>query len=247
LDHKTGTGHHHIIGDCVQVGIKQRQQDDRQVALQKLLLIDSKQHLAVTDCFQHFGGEVEGSELDIANQTSLLQGFQSRGRAGRAQGQHTINIGIGRERGRDSLLSIDGITQVNGQNLNHATGGFSQSIGEALAAQPEIPVTFILYFSTGTTRLTKKSLKLVPEIIATIEERKSKDISVTGHTDSVGSDRLNRRLSFRRAKHMAGILADKGINPSILEITYHGEGNPLVPTPDGVAEPRNRRVEVTIR
>ena len=119
--------------------------------------------------------------------------------------------------------------------------------GEALAAQPEIPVAFILYFSTGTTRLTKKSLKLVPKIIATIEERKSKDISVTGHTDSVGSERLNRRLSFRRAKQMAGILADKGIDPSILEITYHGEGNPLVPTPDGVAEPRNRRVEVTIR
>jgi hypothetical protein len=34
---------------------------------------------------------------------------------------------------------------------------------------------------------------------------------------------------------------------SIIEITYHGSENLAVPTPQGVAEPRNRRVEVSIR
>jgi len=39
----------------------------------------------------------------------------------------------------------------------------------------------------------------------------------------------------------------KGVSPDHIEINYHGEANPLVKTEEGVAEPRNRRVEVTVR
>lgn len=42
-------------------------------------------------------------------------------------------------------------------------------------------------------------------------------------------------------------LAAGGGGPGALEITSHGEANPLVPTGDNVSEPRNRRVEVTVR
>jgi outer membrane protein OmpA-like peptidoglycan-associated protein len=46
---------------------------------------------------------------------------------------------------------------------------------------------------------------------------------------------------------MAAMLREHGVDPSILDITSHGEGNPLVPTGDQVSEPRNRRVEITVR
>ena len=46
---------------------------------------------------------------------------------------------------------------------------------------------------------------------------------------------------------LASGLEKNGINQDYLEVTSHGEGNPLVPTPDGVDEPRNRRVEVVVR
>jgi len=73
------------------------------------------------------------------------------------------------------------------------------------------------------------------------------DISVGGHTDRVGTRRYNYRLSLERARAVASYLIAEGVDPSILAIDSHGEDNPLISTGDGVSEPRNRRVEVTVR
>ena len=119
--------------------------------------------------------------------------------------------------------------------------------GEALSAQPEPPLRFLLYFESGTTELTVESQKQISEILGAIEARKSKDISIVGHTDRVGSREENYKLSLERADSIKAILVSKGVDPSGIEVTSHGEDNPLVQTEDGVAEPRNRRIEITVR
>jgi len=63
----------------------------------------------------------------------------------------------------------------------------------------------------------------------------------------VGSIEYNRTLSLKRANAIASILAAQGVQEKLIEITCHGKENPLIRTPDGVAEPRNRRVEISIR
>jgi outer membrane protein OmpA-like peptidoglycan-associated protein len=120
-------------------------------------------------------------------------------------------------------------------------------IGPALAALPPPPVRFILYFEHNSDDLTKESLAQLPDVIRTIGKRAPVDLSVVGHTDTVGDKSYNYRLSLMRAKTVAALLVAKGLDPSILEITSHGKDNPLVPTGDQVFEPRNRRVEVTVR
>ena len=117
----------------------------------------------------------------------------------------------------------------------------------ALAAQPEAPVIFLLYFKAGTSDLTDESRKLLPQIIRTIKERRSVDTSVIGHADTVGDAALNTRLSRKRAVGVAKFLTDGEIDPDILDITSHGEANLLVKTPDNTDEPRNRRVAITVR
>lgn len=123
----------------------------------------------------------------------------------------------------------------------------SRIFGGALAALPERPVTFILYFKTNFAELNSSSLKTLDSALEVIHSRQSEDISVIGHTDRVGSNESNYTLSQNRARTVKQYLVSRGINPNTIEIDYHGEANPLVPTADGVAEPRNRRVEVTIR
>ena len=118
---------------------------------------------------------------------------------------------------------------------------------DALNAQPTPPVHFLLYFVTGTTELTPKSMNQLPRVLKTIQDRNSVDLTVSGHTDRSGSKGYNLKLSLDRAKKVAEFLVSRGVNPQILEITSHGEGNPLVKTPDGTAEPKNRRVEVVVR
>jgi outer membrane protein OmpA-like peptidoglycan-associated protein len=73
------------------------------------------------------------------------------------------------------------------------------------------------------------------------------DISVVGHTDTVGDKRYNYQLSLKRAMTVSALLTAKGVAPSIIDTASHGKDNPLVPTGDQVPEPRNRRVEVTVR
>jgi len=53
---------------------------------------------------------------------------------------------------------------------------------------------------------------------------------------------LDREILTKRTDLIA-----EGVDPSILAIDSHGEDNPLISTGDGVSEPRNRRVEVTVR
>jgi outer membrane protein OmpA-like peptidoglycan-associated protein len=119
--------------------------------------------------------------------------------------------------------------------------------GHALAAQPAAPARFILYFHSGSVELTPASRLHLPRIIQTIRARTSVDTSVVGHADTAGSEQYNLRLSRKRAVAVAGLLQKMGAEGRHLEITSHGEGNLLIPTGDNVSEPRNRRVEVTVR
>lgn len=120
-------------------------------------------------------------------------------------------------------------------------------VGPALSALPAPPIQFILYFLHDSTELTAPSRKAVKDILRTIRERYPVDISVVGHTDTVGDKQYNDRLSLRRARAVAALLTGAGIDPSTLDIASHGKDNPLVRTGDQVSEPRNRRVEVTVR
>ena len=69
---------------------------------------------------------------------------------------------------------------------------------------------------------------------------------VVGHTDLSGSDAYNDDLSIRRAEAVADLMVGLGINRGQMTISAEGEGNPRVPTQDGVREPQNRRVEITV-
>jgi hypothetical protein len=119
--------------------------------------------------------------------------------------------------------------------------------GPALKALPPPPRQYILYFEHGTAKLTGKSGELIASVLKTIREMSPVDISVVGHTDTVGNRPYNYTLSRRRAQAVADLLVSSGVDSSILEITSHGKDNPLIPTCDQVHEPRNRRVEVTVR
>ena len=119
--------------------------------------------------------------------------------------------------------------------------------GPALAALPKPPARFILYFRRDSADLTVESQALLQKMLGTIRDRAPVDVSVVGHTDTVGKKEYNYALSLKRARAVAAILREHGVDPSILNITSHGKDNPLVPTGDQVPEPRNRRVEITIR
>jgi outer membrane protein OmpA-like peptidoglycan-associated protein len=119
--------------------------------------------------------------------------------------------------------------------------------GAAMDVLPVREVRFTLYFKEGTDALIPESEAQLPAIFAAIEERHSTEVTVTGHTDMTGNPTSNYQLGMKRAQRVADILINKGMNASNLFTSSHGEADPIVKTPRGVAEQRNRRVEVIIR
>lgn len=119
--------------------------------------------------------------------------------------------------------------------------------GSALDVLPAPEIRFILYFDEGKDELTGESVAQIQTIFAAVQERRSTAVSVTGHTDTTGDRQSNYELGMRRAERVAGILRARGVDPSSLFIASHGETDLLVKTARGVAEQRNRRVEVVVR
>jgi outer membrane protein OmpA-like peptidoglycan-associated protein len=118
--------------------------------------------------------------------------------------------------------------------------------GAALDAMPDPEIHFVLYFDEASDAPNAASMAMMPAILRAVQDRRSTDVIVTGHTDSTGSTAANYALGLRRAERVAGVLRAQGVDAGGLFVTSHGEADPLVKTPPGTAEQRNRRVEVIV-
>jgi adhesin transport system outer membrane protein len=130
--------------------------------------------------------------------------------------------------------------EVNAEKLK-------RDFGAAMQARPALPEQFLLYFELGGAQLTADSKLLLARIVERAVARQSVDMSVIGHTDTQGAANANEALALKRATAIAEQLRGLGLKDTVMAIESHGERNLLVPTPDETAEPRNRRVEITLR
>ena len=122
-----------------------------------------------------------------------------------------------------------------------------QQFDSTLQALPPRPSAFLLYFVLGTDELTTESKAELTKVLAALRERPVPDVLVVGHTDTMGETLRNDRLSKQRADRVKGYLVDIGIPANRIGTAGRGERELLVPTPDNVDEPRNRRVEIIVR
>ena len=116
-----------------------------------------------------------------------------------------------------------------------------------LGALPAQPMSFLLYFVTGTDNLTEESRAELGRMLEHLRTRQAPDIVVIGHTDTVGALESNDELSLQRAERVKADLVSQGIAADRIRAAGRGEREPIVPTADGVDEPRNRRVEINVR
>ncbi|MEY4737311.1 MAG: hypothetical protein RL302_1630 [Pseudomonadota bacterium] len=141
-------------------------------------------------------------------------------------------------------------TQVNansGETFIATPAQIQSDFAAAIAARPQRPTRFVLYFEAGGTTLTPESERELARVQQEIAARKVPDISITGHTDTAGDDAQNLQLGLERAQQVRTLLASPQLAADKVTVESHGEKNLLIPTADNVAEPRNRRVEISVR
>ena len=130
-------------------------------------------------------------------------------------------------------------TNAMGQGAVHA--GYDG----LLKSQPPKPASFILYFQLDRTTLTEESRAMIPAVVAAARARKPTEISIFGHTDSIGTEKHNIKLSADRATVIANLLKKEDPGLDSIQTQFFGDKLPLVQS-GSRAEPRNRRAEIQI-
>jgi outer membrane protein OmpA-like peptidoglycan-associated protein len=126
-------------------------------------------------------------------------------------------------------------------------GNISVIFRRAIAAQPILPHHFRLYFILGSPELTPESKIAYRAVFDDTKQRPVYEIEVIGFTDTLGDLTYNQALSLRRAAAIRDTLVRDGLDRQAISIAGRGEHDLLVPTADQTPEPRNRRVEITVR
>lgn len=110
----------------------------------------------------------------------------------------------------------------------------------------EAPKQFIVFFGFNKYNLSAEAQRVVAEAAAAAKQYGSASITVVGHTDTVGSNAYNQRLSQQRANSVKSELASNGINGGMISTSGRGETELMVQTGDGVKEPQNRRTTIDL-
>lgn len=118
---------------------------------------------------------------------------------------------------------------------------------KTMTAEELAALKILLYFHHDTNILTDESRQEAERFYHEVIDRYASEVFITGHTDTSGSDAYNMALSQRRAERVKAEMIQIGVDPAIITTRARGEQELLIQTPDNVREPKNRRVEITVR
>lgn len=103
-----------------------------------------------------------------------------------------------------------------------------------------------ILFDTGKSSIKAESTSVMVDIIQILNEYPNAKFTVEGHTDSVGSESLNQKLSESRANSVRDFLIDKGIGSDRLTAIGYGEAKPIATNNTRAGRAQNRRVEINL-
>jgi peptidoglycan-associated lipoprotein len=164
----------------------------------------------------------------------------------------TGKIRVGNEFGALMVTTPRGATAVKAGGPPGAITPLSEAevervFGAALGALPPAATHFTLYFTFESDTLTDESSRKVSEVLEAVKRLAVPEVVVVGHTDTMGDAKANIALGLKRAVSVRNVLVAAGIAPEMIEVGSHGEADPLIKTKNNTPEPRNRRVEISVR
>jgi outer membrane protein OmpA-like peptidoglycan-associated protein len=151
--------------------------------------------------------------------------------------------------------TVGGGTVSGNYNNNNFSAMLSLHIkfGAPMAAAPPPPTpmpaatSFMVFFDWDRSNLSQQALATIGQAAQAFKAKGSARITATGHTDTSGPENYNMALSLRRANAVKDALVRNGVPATAIAVVGRGEQGLLVPTPDGVREPQNRRVEIVLQ
>ncbi|MCC5942832.1 MAG: OmpA family protein [Balneolaceae bacterium] len=143
----------------------------------------------------------------------------------------TVGAIIGRQmdrRAEEIAKELDGVT--------------IQRVEEGIAVSFDSGILFD--FDSSTLRAeARENLRKLAQIMSEDDET---ELMIVGHTDSVGDENYNMRLSLRRAESAANYMISQGLSRNRVSVEGRGENEPIATNETDQGRQENRRVEVAI-
>lgn len=176
--------------------------------------------------------EVRPQGEEIAAYTLATDSASGSARQELAEGtQYTLHIA---QMGYDAL------------DLPIAYVGDSMNVSLKPIKKGEVFIMRNMFFATNRTRILPMSEQSLQDLYMYLERNPEIRIKIIGHTDNVGKDEANQRLSEGRANAVRDDLIERGIAPERIEAEGRGESQPIDTNDTEEGRQNNRRVEIEI-
>ncbi|OGL42404.1 MAG: hypothetical protein A2161_17270 [Candidatus Schekmanbacteria bacterium RBG_13_48_7] len=136
-------------------------------------------------------------------------------------------------------------------NVDDGRGGTASDSVQITVVCPPPPVETIIFepvhFDFDSARLTNIAKAILDDVALSLNRDPRIEVSIEGHTCSIGSNEYNMKLGTRRAQAVFNYLVKRhGISPSRLTVTSFGEEKPIAPNDTKDGRKKNRRVELIV-
>ena len=141
------------------------------------------------------------------------------------------------------------IAQMGYETVNLAIHNIGDSLNIALSPikKGEVFIVHNLHFATNKTRILSRSEQALNDLYMYLARNPKVRIKIVGHTDSVGKDAANQKLSDGRANAVMKDLIERGIAPERMSAEGRGETQPIDTNDTEEGRQNNRRVEIEIQ
>lgn len=144
----------------------------------------------------------------------------------------------------DALNQLEGMVQAPPAEVMPPVEASGPAPSEPMAPEDAM---YLVFFDWDKSDLGAGALNVLDAVAAEVKKNPPNGISVVGHADTSGPKDYNQRLAFRRATAVRDALVSRGISADLIAIESRGEDELLVPTPDNVREPANRRANISFQ
>jgi outer membrane protein OmpA-like peptidoglycan-associated protein len=127
-----------------------------------------------------------------------------------------------------------------------APDGCPKKYTNVVVTETRIEIKQTVYFEFNKATIKPVSFPLLDEVARALVDNPSIKVEVQGHTDAVGDDKRNLKLSHKRAESVRAYLVKRGVSDARMTAKGYGENVPIADNRTADGRSQNRRVEFVI-